>query len=61
MGFDTIKWLGFPCLTSIPLILRVWQFFLTSGLYYTLVEDDEKAESVERVLCWIVSRKGIEF
>ena len=42
MGFDTNKWLGFLCLTSILLMSRVWKLFLTKGQCDPLVEDDKR-------------------
>ena len=60
VGFGTTKRLGFSCLTSIPLMPRIWQFFLTKEWCCSSVEDGKRV-SYERVLGWTVSRKGIEF
>ena len=47
VGFDTNKWLGFLCLTSISLMPKAQQFFLTLGVL-SMIEDDKRMREICR-------------
>ena len=59
VGFNIIKQLDFSYLTSIPLELSVYLFFLTLGVL-PMVKDEKRIREKE-LSVWAVSEYGIEF